>query len=82
MSAITVKFFASLREEVGIAETRVDATSIGGLMATLNHLLGAEKLTLLMRDNVRIAVNQTLIEGDCALSVGDEVAFLPPVTGG
>ena len=34
------------------------------------------------QENVRIAVNQSLISGECALAAGDEVAFLPPVTGG
>ena len=37
----------------------------------------------LTAENVRIAVNQEFIDGEAAeLRSGDEVAFLPPVTGG
>lgn len=31
---------------------------------------------------VRIAVNQALVHGVAAISDGDEVAFLPPMSGG
>lgn len=31
---------------------------------------------------VRIAVNQTLVSGAVPLSPGDEIAFLPPMSGG
>ena len=31
---------------------------------------------------VRIAINQMLVHGDVALSDGDEIAFLPPMSGG
>jgi molybdopterin synthase sulfur carrier subunit len=31
---------------------------------------------------VRAAVNQEIVPDDHAVSVGDEVAFFPPVTGG
>jgi len=32
--------------------------------------------------NVRIAVNKEFVEGGCTLRDGDEVAFMPPITGG
>ena len=32
--------------------------------------------------NVKVALNQELIDDSAAISDGDEVAFLPPVTGG
>jgi molybdopterin synthase sulfur carrier subunit len=31
---------------------------------------------------VRMALNQTMCEGDTEIRSGDEVAFFPPVTGG
>ena len=33
-------------------------------------------------ENVKVAVNQALISGPIVLTDGDEIAFLPPVTGG
>jgi molybdopterin converting factor small subunit len=37
---------------------------------------------LLTAESVRIAVNQVLLNGPAVIADGDEVAFLPPVTGG
>jgi molybdopterin converting factor subunit 1 len=34
------------------------------------------------RDVVRVAVNQTYVKLDHAVSDGDEIAIFPPVTGG
>jgi molybdopterin synthase sulfur carrier subunit len=31
---------------------------------------------------VRVAVNQELIRGDAPIREGDEIAFIPPVSGG
>ena len=79
---IKVVFFASLREAVGHAEMEISASSTNGLMTVLRGQLSADALTALSAENIRIAVNQELIEGDVDLVQGDEVAFLPPVTGG
>ena len=87
---IRVLFFASLKETVGLdcwecpvpkggsASMRLDA-----LLAALRRRLGAQGYAILTADNVRIAVNQEFIDDRAAeLRSGDEVAFLPPVTGG
>ena len=79
---IKVVFFASLREAVGHSEMEISASSTNGLMTVLREQLSADALTALSAENIRIAVNQELIEGDVDLVQGDEVAFLPPVTGG
>ncbi len=79
---IKVLFFASLREQVGRAELLIHATSIGDVMAALRAMLSASAIESLEQENVRIAVNQQLIDGEISLKQGDEVAFLPPITGG
>lgn len=80
---VDVVFFASLREDVGIDRLeRVPAASIAELLVALKPRLSREALSALSAENVKIAVNHQLIEGDTALACGDEVAFLPPVTGG
>ena len=43
---------------------------------------GARWREVLEEDNMIRAVNQVVVQGDCALADGDEVAFFPPVTGG
>lgn len=47
----------------------------------LRRFLG-ERWPEISAPDVRIAVNQTLVYGAVPLSPGDEVAFLPPMSGG
>jgi len=82
MSQIKVLFFASLREQMGTGEIDLDAENLTELFAQIEIRLGAEARQALQADNIRIAVNQDLIDREVALNEGDEVAFLPPVTGG
>ena len=81
-ASIKVMFFASLREEVGVAEIAVVASSLATLWSALAEIFDSSVMQVLQQDNVRIAVNQALVDGDIELNGGDEVAFLPPVTGG
>ena len=80
--SVRVLFFASLREDVGCAELTVRAADTNALLTALAEQLPESALQALTQDNVRIAVNQQIIEGNTPLAAGDEVAFLPPVTGG
>jgi molybdopterin synthase sulfur carrier subunit len=81
-NAVNVLFFASLRDDVGMAGLQLSASDTTELIAALANELSAEAMAALTQDDVRLAVNQQLIEGVTRLEVGDEVAFLPPVTGG
>ena len=82
MSQVKVLFFASLREQTGTGEINLDAENLTELYAQIEIQLGTQARQALQAENIRIAVNQDLIERDVALRQGDEVAFLPPVTGG
>lgn len=48
---------------------------------SLRRLIG-ERWPELDDPSVRLAVNQVLVHGSVPLSAGDEVAFLPPMSGG
>ena len=87
---IRVLFFASLREAVGM-DAWTHSLDGAGSSLPLSALLVALKASLepggyaaLTAENVRIAVNQAFVDrtAGIALKSGDEVAFLPPVTGG
>ena len=82
--SVKVVFFASLREAVGMAELEVKAHSLSSLIDDLRGQLNASAIDALTAENVRIAIDQTLLEeGDNpTFNGGEEVAFLPPVTGG
>ena len=82
---IKVVFFASLREVVGQGEMHIEASQpmrLSELNEQVRRSLPSEAQSAVFAENVRIAVNQTLVAEDLELQSGDEVAFLPPVTGG
>ena len=82
---ISVLFFASLKEDLGFE--KIDLSISGepdreSLLLELENHLGKELASPLRQNDVAIAVNQTIESGDFQLQMGDEVAFLPPITGG
>jgi molybdopterin synthase catalytic subunit/molybdopterin converting factor small subunit len=73
--AITVKLFAGLRERAGWSERGIEGvTTVADVWPALG--LGDEPPGLLY------AVNLEYAERDRALADGDEVALIPPVSGG
>lgn len=75
---ITVKFFASLREELGRAEASMTAS------ADLTVAMVWEQSTQQhpLPSNILSAINQEYADLSHPVKDGDEVAFFPPVTGG
>ena len=81
---ITVKYFASIREAVGVGSEQV-VTLAANLAALRNELIhrGEPHASALAPGRaLRMALNQVMANGDAVLKEGDEVAFFPPVTGG
>jgi sulfur-carrier protein len=81
---VHLRYFASLREALGSAET-VEVASGLTVAAVRDSLLarGGRHTEGLARGRaVRCALNQTLCEENAVLADGDELAFFPPVTGG
>ena len=74
MARVNVRLFAGLRERAGWARQEVEAATVGGVWETLG--LGDEPEGLLY------AVNKEYARRDDALADGDEVALIPPVSGG
>jgi MoaE-MoaD fusion protein len=72
---VRVRLFAGLRERAGWSERELDAgPTVGDVWGVLG--LGEEPAGLLY------AVNQEYAKRDRALAEGDEVAVIPPVSGG
>jgi molybdopterin synthase catalytic subunit len=79
---VTVKLFGSIREAAGAKELAV-ALPEGSRAADLRRLLARDHPSFEeMADRLRVSVNYEIVSGETALSEGDEVAFLPPVSGG
>ncbi len=74
-----VLFFAHLRDAVGEEFLKVDATgkTVGDLKAELALNYDLPKL-----DTVMTAVNEEFVQDDEVIQDGDEIAFIPPVSGG
>lgn len=86
--SITVRlvYLARLRDAFGCAgESLVlqsAAPTVAEVLSTLRARSGAFREELAPQRAVRIAVNHELATPPTALRDGDEVALLPPVTGG
>ena len=80
---IEVKLFAGLREAAGAGEIEVelkDGATAEALVAELRQRPGLERILTDMP--IRVAVNRSYVDGDTKLSQGDEVALVPPISGG
>ncbi len=75
--AISVKFFASLREQTGKDQARLDAP-----LHTAAEVWQAATGGRPFPPNVLVAINMEYAQLQDPVKDGDEVAFFPPVTGG
>lgn len=80
---ITVKFFAQIREWLGVDSYQLSYAD--GM--TMNDVLGVLKAQSpdwqqALESGVLMACNQALVDGEHLVSDNDELAFFPPVTGG
>ena len=73
--AITIKYFASLRETMGIPEQTLQDDNLHTVADIISQLSE-------LPENTLIAVNQEYANPATEVAAGDEVAFFPPVTGG
>ncbi|MDH5434233.1 MAG: molybdopterin converting factor subunit 1 [Gammaproteobacteria bacterium] len=80
---IKILFFASLREQLGVAQIEFDLASPASIDEIKSKLI--EKGDVWKKAFSRpllVAVNQEIVEQDTLVSPSSEIAFFPPVTGG
>ncbi|MCG9971877.1 MoaD/ThiS family protein [Christiangramia crocea] len=77
-----ILFFGITRDIVG--ETMVDARDLKeiGTVGELRDLLNAKYPRLKDLSSLNFAINEELAEDFEAISVNDEIALIPPVSGG
>ncbi len=79
---IRLRFFASLRERLGRSEDSCDVPE-GATVSTVWEILKQEHPALAeVERSLAFAVAQEYVDGDYPLQDNDELAFIPPVSGG
>ena len=79
--AVRVRFFARLRELAGI-EIEGLQLAPGSTLSDVYEAMRRQHKGLPDRGGVRGAINQEFADWNTQVSAGDEVAFIPPVSGG
>ena len=82
---VTVLYFASLRESLGIGREQVALPAGAPTVASLLESLRSRDsrwADAFAGKAWRVAVNQQMANPATPLKPGDEIAFFPPVTGG
>jgi molybdopterin synthase sulfur carrier subunit len=82
---IQLRYFASLREILGIGEETVSLPDAVDTVAGLQQWLqtrGEPWRDALADERLLVAVNQKVGGRQTAVTDGDEIAWFPPVTGG
>ncbi|MEN6600818.1 MAG: molybdenum cofactor biosynthesis protein MoaE, partial [Bryobacteraceae bacterium] len=79
---ITILFFGFLRDIVGAGEVRMEVEPGATLGSVFDHFAGLYPQLEQRRSSIMLARNQQFGTPPAELKPGDEVAFLPPVSGG
>jgi molybdopterin converting factor subunit 1 len=79
---VTVRLFARLRDIAGAAELTRDIAQGATIQSVWRQLAGEYPELGQYERSISSAVNADYARMDQVLSDGDEVAFLPPVSGG
>jgi len=79
---IRVLFFGVLRDVVGVREDSLDVAEGGRLETVFEHYAARFPKLREMAASTVLALNQQFSSPSAPLAEGDEVAFLPPVSGG
>ena len=76
----TLRLFASIREEAGARTVTLEGDTVGEIVDQANEKFGSHFAELAA--SCRIWVNGDPADLDTAVEPNDEVALLPPVSGG
>ena len=80
---VELRLFAILRERAGTDRLSVelaDGATVDDALAAAGER--AELSELIERMPIRVALNREYVKGDAAIAAGDELALIPPVSGG
>jgi molybdopterin synthase sulfur carrier subunit len=83
---VTLLYFASLRERVGVSREQLQLPSgnatVSAVVDELRRRDARWTEAFAPGKSWRVAVNQQMADAATPVRPGDEIAFFPPVTGG
>lgn len=79
---VTVKLFAAYQEAYGVPELTLEFPKGTKVQAVRDCLIDEYPQLEQWRQVTRFGINLQFVEEDTALKDGDEVALIPPVSGG
>ena len=82
MMTVTVKLFALLRDRAGTGETSLDVPPGTTVADAVGQLAERYPATAAMLARSAVAVNREYVPRSTELHDGDELALIPPVSGG
>jgi len=82
---VRVRLFAALREAVGCDSFEIpwrERLDVAGVAGVIRARFGDAAHAAVTAENVRVAINREFVDAPQYLREGDEIAFMPPITGG
>ena len=79
---VTVLFFAGARERVGVGRVELDVSVGAYLGAVVDRAIASTGVEYELPENVMLARNGVYSDRSTVLNDGDEIAIIPPVSGG
>lgn len=79
---VKVRLFAVFRESLKADWVDVEVESGTTVSQAFDRLFPADSAESKYKDHCAFALNRLYVDGDAAISEGDEIAFIPPVAGG
>jgi molybdopterin converting factor subunit 1 len=79
---VNVRLFASLREAAGVPELALELPAGATAEEAWRRLAGDYPALAARRPSLAASVNRRYARFDTALQDGDELVFIPPVSGG
>lgn len=79
---VRMLFFGAAADRTGVRETELPLPEVGSLDSLWASLAESYPALSPMRDTLAFAVNGEYATAEARVSAGDEVAVLPPVSGG
>jgi molybdopterin synthase catalytic subunit len=79
---VKILYFAGLRERRGVSEETLELSDGGDVAMALAMIAKRHPQVAPLLPRIQVAVNQAIVVATAPLADGDEVALIPPVSGG